>query len=258
MKFPCEICGYVFGRSYHLNRHKLICKPPEEKKKIYSCNACGKEYSMEKIFLKHKKNCNENKLNILHKKIDKMSLDITELKAQKPINQTIINNITNNKYVQNNMVLYGMEPLDLSQERFDEIVDKDYTYQVYTSYGIVDNVFLKFFSNDEGKVCVMLSDRDRMRLKCIDKNVGITYHDPKSIVGMCKSSEPLKVKSKEHEEKFTTNVLGEPNTVNIVDADNRRKVISNAKDMKRVMTHSSEKFLKKQLNINNLIDEEEE
>jgi hypothetical protein len=78
------------------------------------------------------------------------------------------------------------------------------------------------------------------------------------MVGMCKSSEPLKVKSKEHEEKFTTNVLGEPNTVNIVDADNRRKVISNAKDMKRVMTHSSEKFLKKQLNINNLIDEEEE
>ena len=175
MKFPCEICGYVFGRSYHLNRHKTICKPVEEKK-VYSCDGCGKHYSMEKIFLKHKKNCTERQLNTLHKKIDKMSLDITELKSQKPVNQTIINNITNNKYVQNNMILYGMEPLDLSQERFDEIVDKDYTYQVYTNYGIVENVFLKFFSNEEGKVCVMLSDRDRMRLKCIDKNTGITYH----------------------------------------------------------------------------------
>lgn len=252
MEFPCEKCNHIFNRKSNLKRHLEKCKGNVE---IYSCDGCGKQYSMEKFFLEHRKNCNENQLNTLHRKIDKLSSDITELKSQKPINQTIINNITNNKYVQNNMILYGLEPLDLSQERFNEIIDKDYTYQVYTDYGIVDNVFLKFFSNEEGKVCVMLSDRDRMRLKCIDKNVGITYHDPKSMVGMCKSSEPLKLKNKEYEEKFTTNVLGEPNTVNIVDADNRRNVLRNPKDMKRVMTHSSEKFLKKQVNVTGLIDE---
>jgi hypothetical protein len=253
MEFMCEKCDRAFSKKSNLKRHLEICKG---KKDPYNCEACGKQYSMEKFFFEHKKKCNNNQLNILHKKIDKMTLDLTDLKSQKQVKQTVINNITNNKYVQNNMIMYGMEALDLSQERFNEIVDKDYTYQVYTNYGIVDNVFLKFFSNDEGKVCVMLSDRDRMRLKCIDKNTGIIYHDPKSMVGMCKSSEPLKIKNKEYEEQFTTNIYGETNTVNIVDADNRRKVISNAKDMKRVMTHSSEKFLKKEVNTIDFIEEE--
>ena len=148
-----------------------------------------------------------------------------------------------------------MEPLDLSQQRFDEIVDKNYTYQVYTSYGIVKDVFLSFFSNEEGKVCVMLSDRDRMKLKCIDKEKGIIYHDPKSMVGMCGSSDQLKEKTKEYQEQLTTNVYGEPNTVNIEDALKRRNAVKDEKIIKRLMSQSSEKFLKKEISPELLKDE---
>lgn len=254
MKFPCDTCGYVFGRSYHLKRHKLVCKKPEE---TYSCDGCGKKYSMEKIFVKHRDTCSFIQLDVLHRKIDKLSSDVSEIKERKPvINQTTI--INKNKYVQNNMILYGMEPLDLSQQRFDEIVDNKYTYPVYTSYGIVKDVFLSFFSNEEGKICVMLSDRDRMKLKCIDKEKGIIYHDPKSMVGMCGSSTPLKEKTKEFEEKLTTNVYGEPNTVNIDDALKRRNVTKDEKIIKRLMSQSSEKFLKKEISPDLLKNTEDE
>jgi hypothetical protein len=157
------------------------------------------------------------------------------------------------------MLLYGLKPLDLSQERFNEIVDNKYSYKVYTNYGIVKDVFLNFFSNEEGEVCVMLSDRDRMKLKCIDKDKGIIYHDPKSMVGMCSSSEPLKEKTKEYEDKLTTNVYGEPNTVNIEDALKRREIIKDEKGMKRLMSQSSEKFLKKEISpdLLKMVDEKE-
>uniref|UniRef100_A0A6C0DIT1 C2H2-type domain-containing protein n=1 Tax=viral metagenome TaxID=1070528 RepID=A0A6C0DIT1_9ZZZZ len=191
----------------------------------------------------------EESLESQNKKIEKLALEIAELKKKPSIvvNKTVINNIIKNKYVQNNMLLYGLKPLDLSQERFNEIVDNKYSYKVYTNYGIVKDVFLNFFSNEEGEVCVMLSDRDRMKLKCIDKDKGIIYHDPKSMVGMCSSSEPLKEKTKEYEEQLTTNVYGEPNTVNIEDALKRREIIKDEKGIKRLMSQSSEKFLKKEI-----------
>ena len=191
----------------------------------------------------------EESLESQNKKIEKLALEIAELKKKQSIvvNKTVVNNIIKNKYVQNNMLLYGLKPLDLSQERFNEIVDNKYSYKVYTNYGIVKDVFLNFFSNEEGEVCVMLSDRDRMKLKCIDKDKGIIYHDPKSMVGMCSSSEPLKEKTKEYEEQLTTNVYGEPNTVNIEDALKRREIIKDEKGMKRLMSQSSEKFLKKEI-----------
>ncbi len=203
----------------------------------------------------------EENLEKQNKKIEKLALEIAELKKKPSIvvNKTVINNIIKNKYVQNNMLLYGLKPLDLSQERFNEIVDNKYSYKVYTNYGIVKDVFLNIFSNEEGEVCVMLSDRDRMKLKCIDKDKGIIYHDPKSMVGMCSSSEPLKEKTKEYEEQLTTNIYGEPNTVNIEDALKRREIIKDEKGMKRLMSQSSEKFLKKEISpdLLKMVDEKE-
>ena len=301
MKFPCEDCGYLFGRNQELIKHKPRCKKGVKTKEIYTCEGCSKEYTMKSIFLKHIDACKireekirvkipekqpiteevsvteeqptpdvkeesisstiEDSLENQNKKIEKLALEIAELKKKPSIvvNKTVINNIIKNKYVQNNMLLYGLKPLDLSQERFNEIVDNKYSYKVYTNYGIVKDVFLNFFSNEEGEVCVMLSDRDRMKLKCIDKDKGIIYHDPKSMVGMCSSSEPLKEKTKEYEEQLTTNVYGEPNTVNIEDALKRREVIKDEKGIKRLMSQSSEKFLKKEISpdLLKMVDEKE-
>ena len=301
MKFSCEDCGYVFGRNQELIKHKPRCKKGVKTKEIYTCEGCSKEYTMKSIFLKHIDACKireekikvklpeqqpiteevpvaeeqpipdvkeesiistiEDSLENQNKKIEKLALEIAELKKKPSIvvNKTVINNIIKNKYVQNNMLLYGLKPLDLSQERFNEIVDNKYSYKVYTNYGIVKDVFLNFFSNEEGEVCVMLSDRDRMKLKCIDKDKGIIYHDPKSMVGMCSSSEPLKEKTKEYEEQLTTNVYGEPNTVNIEDALKRREIIKDEKGMKRLMSQSSEKFLKKEISpdLLKMVDEKE-
>jgi len=301
MKFSCEDCGYVFGRNQELIKHKPRCKKGVKTKEIYTCEGCSKEYTMKSIFLKHIDACKireekikvklpeqqpiteevpvaeeqpipdvkeesiistiEDSLENQNKKIEKLALEIAELKKKPSIvvNKTVINNIIKNKYVQNNMLLYGLKPLDLSQERFNEIVDNKYSYKVYTNYGIVKDVFLNFFSNEEGEVCVMLSDRDRMKLKCIDKDKGIIYHDPKSMVGMCSSSEPLKEKTKEYEEQLTTNVYGEPNTVNIEDALKRREILKDEKGMKRLMSQSSEKFLKKEMSpdLLKMVDEKE-
>jgi hypothetical protein len=287
MKFPCEDCGYTFTKNCDLIRHKPTCKKGVTKKETYTCEGCEKKYTMKSIFLKHIAACKiekppiienkddtnkeiseekqdtiikeektsievpliEDSLENQNKKIEKLALEIAELKKKPSIvvNKTVINNIIKNKYVQNNMLLYGLKPLDLSQERFNEIVDNKYSYKVYTNYGIVKDVFLNFFSNEEGEVCVMLSDRDRMKLKCIDKEKGIIYHDPKSMVGMCGSSTPLKEKTKEFEEQLTTNVYGEPNTVNIEDALKRRNAVKDEKIIKRLMSQSSEKFLKKEI-----------
>ncbi len=300
MKFPCEDCGYAFTKNCDLIRHKPTCKKGVKTKEIYTCEGCYKEYTMKSIFLKHINACKireekirvkqpeqhiteeepvteeqpipdvkeesisstiEDSLESQNKKIEKLALEIAELKKKPSIvvNKTVINNIIKNKYVQNNMLLYGLKPLDLSQERFNEIVDNKYSYKVYTNYGIVKDVFLNFFSNEEGEVCVMLSDRDRMKLKCIDKDKGIIYHDPKSMVGMCTSSEPLKEKTKEYEDKLTTNVYGEPNTVNIEDALKRREIIKDEKGIKRLMSQSSEKFLKKEISpdLLKMVDEKE-
>ncbi len=301
MKFSCEDCGYVFGRNQELIKHKPRCKKGVKTKEIYTCEGCYKEYTMKSIFLKHINACKireekikvklpekqpiteevpvteeqpkpdvkeesisstiEDSLESQNKKIEKLALEIAELKKKPSIvvNKTVINNIIKNKYVQNNMLLYGLKPLDLSQERFNEIVDNKYSYKVYTNYGIVKDVFLNFFSNEEGEVCVMLSDRDRMKLKCIDKDKGIIYHDPKSMVGMCTSSEQLKEKTKEYEDKLTTNVYGEPNTVNIEDALKRREIIKDEKGIKRLMSQSSEKFLKKEISpdLLKMVDEKE-
>jgi hypothetical protein len=79
------------------------------------------------------------------------------------------------------------------------------------------------------------------------------------MVGMCTSSEQLKEKTKEYEDKLTTNVYGEPNTVNIEDALKRREIIKDEKGMKRLMSQSSEKFLKKEISpdLLKMVDEKE-
>jgi hypothetical protein len=267
--YTCEGCSKEYTMKSIFLKHIDACKIREEKIRVKIAEQqpiteevpVSEEQPIPDVKEESISSTIEDSLESQNKKIEKLASEIAELKKKPQIvvNKTVINNIIKNKYVQNNMLLYGLKPLDLSQERFNEIVDNKYSYKVYTNYGIVKDVFLNFFSNEEGEVCVMLSDRDRMKLKCIDKDKGVIYHDPKSIVGMCSSSEPLKEKTKEYEEQLTTNVYGEPNTVNIEDALKRREIIKDEKGMKRLMSQSSEKFLKKEISpdLLKMVDEKE-
>ena len=267
--YTCEGCSKEYTMKSIFLKHIDACKIREEKIRVKLSEQqpipeevpVSEEQPIPDVKEESISSTIEDSLESQNKKIEKLASEIAELKKKPQIvvNKTVINNIIKNKYVQNNMLLYGLKPLDLSQERFNEIVDNKYSYKVYTNYGIVKDVFLNFFSNEEGEVCVMLSDRDRMKLKCIDKDKGVIYHDPKSIVGMCSSSEPLKEKTKEYEEQLTTNVYGDPNTVNIEDALKRREIIKDEKGMKRLMSQSSEKFLKKEISpdLLKMVDEKE-
>ena len=49
MEFPCEKCNHSFSRKYNLKRHLETCKGRLEP---FSCDGCGKQYSMEKKFEK--------------------------------------------------------------------------------------------------------------------------------------------------------------------------------------------------------------
>jgi hypothetical protein len=208
--YDCEFCKKNFCKKFNLDRHLKSCKK-EENITPFKCNLCLKSYSSKWYLEAHKcksASSNKNKIETLEKQVKDLQ---EKLKKQKPtINNTIINNTTinNNQHI-NNLIMIGTEPLDLSQKRFDSIVDENYTYDIFKNgYKLVSNVILKFYSNNEGKVVAILADKERMKLKCLNLNGKVVTHDPDTIVRYCDESEPLKIKSSQYEEMNSYDVYG--------------------------------------------------
>lgn len=57
-RFSCEICGRGFSRRYlmvnHILKHKKNYSQQQEKKEIFECNLCRKQYKTAQRFLQHK------------------------------------------------------------------------------------------------------------------------------------------------------------------------------------------------------------
>ncbi|XP_069673065.1 zinc finger protein 260-like isoform X18 [Periplaneta americana] len=55
--FPCDICGRIFNRTYHLNRHKRTHRPqsdaPPKDEPIFQCELCGKNFSCKSTLKSH-------------------------------------------------------------------------------------------------------------------------------------------------------------------------------------------------------------
>jgi hypothetical protein len=90
----------------------------------------------------------------------------------------------------------GCEPLDLSLERFNKIVAKNYTINTLLEYRIFPDLLKEFYSNEKGKVCVLLDNEDNMELKAIDKKYNVIIIDAEYIIkNYFKKSDVLKAKN---------------------------------------------------------------
>jgi hypothetical protein len=207
--FVCKSCTKNFKSKYSLERHYNCCK----RKPIitdFKCEYCLKYYTTKQNLQVHKEDIckvKKNKEKLFETKLKLKDQEIEFLKEQlkaapKVINNTnIINNITNNKTVNKYILLYGMEPLDLSQKRFDNIIEDKYTYMTHVNCKLVPEIILKFLSNDKDKIVGLLTDENRMKIKCIDEKLKIQTFDPQSFVDLCKASKPMENKTKEYIDK---------------------------------------------------------
>jgi len=243
--FECYYCKKEFSRQYNLDRHLTTCKMNYDNPIV--CNMCKKEYKTNKRYVSHIEKCKKEELIRLKKKKLEKDIELTEYKIEE-IKNKIKNpstNVTNNTYVQNNINIYGLEPLDLSQQRFNTIVNDKYTYDTFIGYKLVKDVIIPFFSNEKGQVCAQMSDRSRVKIKCIDKDKGIVYHDPSTIVGICSNSEPLKDKNNEYYEKKSVGVNGDVIVSYQIDAINMLKPSRDINTMKKHLKRNTHKFIDK-------------
>jgi hypothetical protein len=204
--FSCKSCTKNFKSKFSLERHYNCCKGKPTVSN-FKCDYCLKTYTRNSTLKVHKETCKiktskeeliEVKLKLQEKEIELLK---EKMKSNTINNNTTNNIINNNKTVNNYTFLYGMEPLDLSQKRFDSIVENRYTEEVHKKVRLVSEVILKFLSNDKDKIVGLLTDENRMKIKCINDKLEIEVHDPNTLIGFCKSSKPLQNKSDKYMEK---------------------------------------------------------
>jgi hypothetical protein len=199
MSFTCKDCTKNFKSKYSLERHGISCK----KQPIvndFKCKYCPKAYTRKWYLEKHEKTCEDKDkvIEILQLKLENQLLKQNNSKTINSHNNS--NNVTNNNII-NNYSFYGMEPLDLSQKRFDSIVEDKYTYENYIKLKLVSEVILKFLSNDQDKLVALLTDYNRMKIKCINENLEVETHDPESLVNFCRKSKIMNSKVLEYTDK---------------------------------------------------------
>ncbi len=195
----CEKCLKNFSSKQNLQVHGKSCKG-HQIITPHKCDFCGKMLST-----KHKLNCHldtckkkKEKDNLdLNAKIDKLQEAIKEI-ANKPQTTIINNNLT----IVNKLISYGCEPLDLSLERFNELASINYTYETLSKCRIFKDLIKPYYSNSDGKVCALLADKERMKIKAIDKNFNVVTQDPEFIVtNLFKKSDVVKDRTKTYLDK---------------------------------------------------------
>ena len=246
MSFTCKDCTKSFKNKFTLERHGSSCKG----KPIiteFKCNYCLKQYATKATLQRHDSVCKSKE------KDDKIKILELKLEIEKLKNKSVINNNTNshNTTTNNNTInnFYGMEPLDLSQKRFDSIVEDRYTYENYIKLKLVSEVILKFFSNEKDEIVALLTDFNRMKLKCLNENSEVEIHDPESLVNFCRKSNIMKSKVLEYIDKaYDTGKKDEADRENVIRTE-PGKLASSLK------SHRT-KFLQKKKKNDNLITNE--
>ncbi len=202
MSFTCKSCTKNFKSKYSLERHASSSCKGQPIINEFKCKYCPKAYTRKWYLQQHEKSCEDKDkvIEILQLKLENQMLKQNNSKTINSHNTSNSNNVTNNNII-NNYSFYGMEPLDLSQKRFDSIVENNYTYENYIKLKLVPEVILKFLSNDQDKLVALLTDYNRMKIKCINENLEIETHDPESLVNFCRKSKPMSTKVKEYIDK---------------------------------------------------------
>jgi hypothetical protein len=199
--YKCEKCLKNFTSKQNLKVHGNVCKG-HQISSPHKCIFCLKSYSSKYNLDVHLDTCKKKKEKNdldLNAKIDKLQEAIKEI-ANKP--QTIINDNRVNINILNKMISYGCEPLDLSLERFNELASINYTYETLSKCRIFKDLIKPYYSNSDGKVCALLADKERMKIKAIDENFNIVTQDPEFIVtNLFKKSDVVKERTKTYLDK---------------------------------------------------------
>jgi hypothetical protein len=179
---------------------------------------------------------------ILDKKIELTKLEIELKKLESSIS---INGNNNNVNINSNNTTVNIA-LDISQQRFDSIVDERYTFDVYEAQRIVDKVIMPFFCNEEGVNVATLTDRDRMILKILDKSTGkYVRKSPSDILTICNKSIPMKEKTNEYEDRVMLDVYGNKKDFIPEVAIDTRILLSDPNKLKTSMKIKSGDFYQK-------------
>jgi hypothetical protein len=249
--FVCETCKKTFSTKQKLQNHGKVCKG-HEFITPHRCNFCLK-YLAEKRNLKlHLDTCKKKKEKeeVINKKTMKeMKQKINELEER--INNktpsTTTNNITNNNdnrvtnnTVVNNLIIAGAEPLNLSLDRFLEIVSKNYTYDTLAKFRLFVDLIKPFYSNDQGKVVAVLTDVDRMNIKCLDVESKPVTHSPDDISAMLKNDIVL---------NKTNEYISQLKDEDMNLALKCRRAITDSRKLKHHMSNNKNSFLKKNVKI---------
>jgi hypothetical protein len=194
--YKCEKCLKNFTTKQNLQVHGKSCKGYQIITS-HKCDFCLKTYSEKRSLQVHLDTCKKKKEKNdldLSAKIDKLQETINKI-ANKP--QTIIDNRVVNINILNKLISYGCEPLDLSLERFNELASINYTYETLSKCRIFKDLIKPYYSNSDGKVCALLADKERMKIKAIDKNFNVVTQDPEFIVtNLFKKSDVVKERTK--------------------------------------------------------------
>ena len=196
--YRCEKCLKNFSSKRNLQSHGNVCKGHQiitPHKCVFCLKTYSSKYNLEVHLDTCKKKKEKNELD-LNAKIDKLQEAINKI-ANKP--QTIINNDNRivNINILNKMISYGCEPINLSLDKFDGITDTDYTFETLSNFTVYKDLVKPYYSNSHGKMCALLVDKERMKIKAIDENFNIVTHDPEFIVtNLFKKSKVMKDRTK--------------------------------------------------------------
>jgi hypothetical protein len=249
--FVCETCKKTFARKENLKIHGNVCKGYEIITS-HKCNFCLKYYSTKYNLNTHLETCKKKKRKRKAlTKIEKMEKKIDQLlEERKNKNTTITNNINNitnnndnrvtNNTVVNNLIIAGAEPLNLSLDRFLEIVSKNYTYDTLAKFRLFVDLIKPFYSNDQGKVVAVLTDVDRMNIKCLDVESKPVIHSPDDISAMLKNDIVL---------NKTNEYISQLKDEDMNLALKCRRAITDSRKLKHHMSNNKNSFLKKNVKI---------
>ena len=170
-KFNCKYCKKAFVTKQRKQTHEEICNTKEY------CEQKDKE--IEELKLNYENtivNLNNENKNLKNKIEDLKSIIdnykdklINLLPSQTTINHQTINNsqtINSNLITVNNTII---QPLDISLERFESIINEKYDYGIYKKSKESGKVIiLDFLSNDLGIPQATICDQNRGKIKIFD------------------------------------------------------------------------------------------
>jgi hypothetical protein len=211
-EFIC-ICNKIFSSSFNLKRHKTICeiikeKNNEEQNNIQQLNFLKEEITKKNSLLLS----NEKDIEYMKKEITEYKKEILAYKKEIDDYKRQINNFLNKESsrvdsslnrpssVVNNtninaMIINNMKPLEISLDRFNSIIEHDYTIGKCNDKekGVVE-ILKTFFSDEYGSLQAICSDKNRGWIITIDQESNQVSHTFDTIKNMISESTVLKDK----------------------------------------------------------------